>query len=123
MVALYGATGGPQWVDSENRLSDAPLGDWEGVRTDSNGRVIELYPYGNQFSWGIPPELGNLANLTSLALDGNQLSWKIPPELGNLVYLEELDLGDNQLHGCVRSSLSRQLNFEYPELADLTFCP
>ena len=40
----------------------------------------------------------------------NQLSGEIPPELGNLSELTELHLVGNQLAGCVPSSLSDQLN-------------
>ena len=32
LVALYNATGGPNWANSENWLTDAPLHDWYGVR-------------------------------------------------------------------------------------------
>ena len=38
LVALYEATEGPNWVNSENWLTDAPLGDWYGVDTDGSGR-------------------------------------------------------------------------------------
>ena len=31
LIALYEATDGPNWVDAENWLTDAPLGDWYGV--------------------------------------------------------------------------------------------
>ena len=31
LVALYNATDGENWGDSENWLSDAPLGEWWGV--------------------------------------------------------------------------------------------
>ena len=39
LVALYNATDGENWNESNNWLSDAPLGEWEGVTTDSDGRV------------------------------------------------------------------------------------
>ena len=42
LVALYGATDGPNWVDAENWLTDAPLGEWYGVDTDNSGRVVRL---------------------------------------------------------------------------------
>ena len=42
LVALYHATDGPNWIDSENWLTDAPLGEWYGVDTDSSGRVVRL---------------------------------------------------------------------------------
>ena len=80
-------------------LSDTPIGEWEGVTTDSNGRVTELFLGENQLTGEIPPELGNLANLTVLSLVQNQLSGEIPPELGNLGILQELDLVQNQLSG------------------------
>ena len=42
LVALYNATDGPNWVNSDNWLTDAPLGDWYGVETDVSGRVVRL---------------------------------------------------------------------------------
>ena len=43
LVALYNATDGENWDQrSANWLSDAPLGEWEGVTTDDDGRVIAL---------------------------------------------------------------------------------
>ena len=68
LVAFYNATDGPNWVNNENWLSDAPIGEWNGVTTDGSGRVIELSFFGNQLSGEIPPELGNLSNLAWLAL-------------------------------------------------------
>ena len=75
LVALYNATGGPNWIRNNNWLSDAPTSEWEGVATDGNGRVTRLLLFsGNQLSGEIPPELGNLASLRQLALSRNQLS-------------------------------------------------
>ena len=42
LVALYEATDGPNWTNNENWLSNAPLGEWRGVRTDASGRVVGL---------------------------------------------------------------------------------
>ena len=119
LVALYEATDGQNWVDAENWLTDAPLGDWYGVETDASGRVVRLdlggrrdsdtrewIPHG--LSGPVPPELGDLANLTRLHLDHNSLSGPVPPELGNLANLTRLDLRSNDLSGPVP-----------PELGDL----
>ena len=45
----------------------------------------------------IPPEIGNLTNLTTLNLENNQLTGEIPPEIGNLTNLTTLNLTENQL--------------------------
>ena len=68
LEALYHATDGPNWVDSKNWLTDAPLGEWHGVRTDGGGRVVQLSLFDNGLVGEIPPELGDLSSLTRLRL-------------------------------------------------------
>ena len=121
LVALYNATDGPNWVNNENWLTDAPLGEWYGVDTDNSGRVVRLdldgrwdsdareyIPHG--LSGPVPPELGNLANLTRLDLAHNFLSGPVPTELGNLTDLESLHLGGNDLSGPVPPELGNLAN-------------
>ena len=116
LVALYEATDGPNWVDAKNWLTDAPLGEWYGVDTDNSGRVVRLdldgrwdsdaqehIPHG--LSGPVPPELGNLANLTRLDLGHNFLSGLVPTELGHLTDLEFLHLGGNDLTGPIPTEL------------------
>ena len=74
LVAFYNATNGPNWATNTNWLSDRPLGEWHGVTTDANGRVVKLELPENEMSGQIPPELGNLTNLTYIDLINNQLS-------------------------------------------------
>ena len=101
LAALYNATNGGNWQDDTNWLSNRPLGEWEGVSTDADGRVTELSLWDNRLRGSIPSELGNLANLELLGLWDNQLSGSIPSELGNLDNLQGLSLRDNQFSGCV----------------------
>ena len=105
LVALYEATDGPNWATADNWLTAAPLGDWNGVRTDARGRVTELDLGGNELTGPIPPELGSLTGLTSLRLSFNNLTGPIPPQLGNLASLEWLGLGDNELTGPIPPEL------------------
>ena len=42
LVALYHATGGPDWLKNDNWLSEAALDQWYGVATDDSGRVTAL---------------------------------------------------------------------------------
>ena len=82
LVALYEATDGAHWDDSTGWLSDAPLGDWYGVTTDTDGRVLELSLAGNNLTGSLPAELGHLTNLQVLELAGNRLDGALPAALG-----------------------------------------
>ena len=126
LVALYEATDGPNWVNNENWLTDAPLGEWYGVETDASGRVqlLDLGAQwdgerfiGNGLSGSIPPELGNLSNLEKLSLGRNRLTGTIPPELGRLGNLRELYLGPNGLYGNIPSELGSLGELQFLSLA------
>ena len=101
LEALYHATGGPNWSNRTNWLSDAPLSKWYGVETDGSGRVTRLSLARNRLTGAIPPELGNLAGLQWLSLTSNRLTGGIPPGLSGLSQLQELWLSDNQLSGTI----------------------
>ena len=121
LVALYEATDGPNWANSDRWLSDSPLGDWYGVSTDDAGRVvaIDLGPLwdtetSSSISQGlrgeIPPEIGDLTALTTLDLSSNYLSGSIPPEIGTLTSLTRLDLGTNSLSGIIPPAIGNLAN-------------
>ncbi len=96
---LYLNTGGSNWTESGGWLSNAPLSEWHGVETESDGRVVGLALRRNRLSGSVPSELGDLSALRKLDLGGNEISGPIPPELGDLDYLRELALRDNRLSG------------------------
>ena len=130
LVELYNSTGGANWTDNTNWLSEEPMREWHGVTTDDEGRVAELFLernevtgeipielsslsnltalslWGNQLTGEIPTELGKLSNLTTLWLDGNQLTGELPTELGNLSNLTQLHLSSNQLTGELPQTLT-----------------
>ena len=129
LVALYNATDGPNWVDNTNWLTDAPLGEWYGVMTDREGRVVRLELHGrwdgeagkvvsHGLTGKMPPELGGLANLRGLDLGSNALSGAIPPELGNLANLGDLRLYENGLTGAIPPELGNLANLGGLELGD-----
>ncbi len=141
LVAIYGATGGANWGNSTNWLSDMPLGEWHGVtthlgyvvglslaRNELSGpipaEVVDLTSLeslelaDNGFSGPIPPELGNLPDLTSLSLGRNELSGSIPAALGNLPNLISLSLGGNELSGPIPGELGNLPNLQSLDLAD-----
>ena len=115
LVALYHATGGPDWNRSRNWLTDAWLGSWDGVRVDGSGRVTRLYTPNNNVSGSIPPEIGGLDKLEFLNLDDNQIT-SLPPEIGNLASLETLWLNWNDL-ASLPPEIGRLSNLRDLELA------
>ena len=112
LVALYNATGGANWTNNTNWLTNAPVGQWYGVTTDGSGRVTRLDLAINQLTGSIPSELGSLANLVQLQLWENQLTGTIPSQLGSLATLEVLALDDNQLTGAIPSGLGSLTNLQ-----------
>ena len=115
---LFESTGGRSWPRHSNWLTDAPLDEWRGVKTDASGRVRELYLPNDGLTGEIPPELGNLASLERLELDYNALTGEIPPELGNLANLEGLELHDNALTGEIPPELGNLASLEWLWLSD-----
>ncbi len=105
LIALYRATDGPNWAQNTNWLSDAPVGEWHGVTTDSGGRVTKLELGANRLSGQLPAKLDRLSELRVLALGGNRLSGTIPGWLGGLPNLSVLDLADNRFDGKIPSEL------------------
>ena len=116
LVALYNATDGPNWTNSANWLSDAPLDQWHGVTIDASVAVTGLNLANNNLTGSIPAELGELANLQSLSLNGNELSGPIPAELGNLVDLRFLSLSRNDLNGPIPPELGNLVNLQNLDL-------
>ena len=59
----------------------------------------------NQLTGPVPPELGNLANLTYMSLSRNQLTGTIPPELAKLSAIRILSVSRNNLTGTIPPEL------------------
>ena len=112
LVALYNATGGANWANNTNWLSNEALSEWHRVETDEDGRVTALRLVANELSGEIPAELANLTNLQVLSLSINTLSGEIPAELGNLTNLEGLDLLRNTLSGEIPEELGNLTNLK-----------
>ena len=101
LVALHIAWGQP---DLRNWRSREPIGEWQGVSVDSNGRVAGLKLADAELEGEFPPELGNLARLRFLNLESrdrprNRLAGDLPAEWDNLTDLEVMYLGGIKLTG------------------------
>jgi hypothetical protein len=101
LVALYNATGGPNWTNNTNWLS-ASIGTWWGV-TLQNNRVTRIDLKENNLIGTIGNYIGNLNKLKYLNIQGEfreeNLSGIIPDSIVNLVELEYLNISDNNFSG------------------------
>ena len=113
LVALYHATGGPNWRRQDNWLTDAPLEEWHGVSVDKNGRVSGLELRSNGLRGELPDELASLTNIRDLGLSVNQLTGEVPRWLGNLANLDSLSFEGNQLTGEIPRGLGRLTNLRH----------
>ena len=99
LIAFYEATGGPGWRANYKWLTDAPLGEWQGIDVDEEGRVTEIILESNLMAGPLPPELANLTSLQVLRVQDNKITGGIPSWLGQLRRLTRLDLARNELTG------------------------
>ena len=116
LEALYDATDGPNWVDSTNWKTDAPLAEWYGVTANTDGRVVGLELNENGLAGELPEELGGLTQLRWLWLHVNDLTGTIPARLGSLPRLGALVLFRNALTGPIPRELGGLANLEYLQL-------
>ncbi|XCF07622.1 T9SS type A sorting domain-containing protein [Tamlana crocina] len=113
LVALYNSTNGENWTNNTNWLDTTkPLNTWHGIYNVVNNRVVDLNIGNNNLTGSIPPEIGNLTELTYLSLWGNELTGNIPPEIGNLTKLTYLDLAPNNFSGSIPTEIGNLVNLE-----------
>ena len=98
LEAFYHATGGPDWANDDNWLTDAPLGDWHGVAVDEYGRVAAIDMYRNKLMGALPPEIGDLTGLKTLDFTANSgLTGEVPAEIGRLSKLAYLSFANTRI--------------------------
>ena len=146
LTMFYHATGGPNWTNNTNWLSNEPFSTWYGVATDTAGRVTHLrlwsngltgrIPTGltaltlthlwlndNDLAGQIPSDLGGLANLGHLSLDANRrLQGPVPPSFANLSSLWTLRLAQTALSGPLPQGLTRLRNLSYLDIRESSLC-
>ena len=101
---------------------DTAITSWEGVTTGGTpSRVTELRFITRGLTGSIPPELGQLSNLTRLALRRDQLTGAIPESLGSLSNLTVLSLDRQRLTGAIPESLGSLPNLTWLRLTGNSF--
>lgn len=113
LVMLYDSTSGRNWNESNNWLVvNQPIGNWEGITTDSFGCVNKIDLPNNNLNEALPTL--DLNTLDTLILESNNLTGNIPNL--NVPFIKYIDLSKNQLEGDIPDVVStwqklRVLNF------------
>lgn len=99
LVALYNATGGPQWTNKTNWLQPGrKVSEWYGVAIPTNPPyyVTGVTLIANNLTGQLPAEIGTFTGLQNLTLALNHLSGAIPTSITELrdIQLISLDLND-----------------------------
>lgn len=134
LMALYEATGGENWTNSENWGSDLPLSEWYGVTTEMIEpqtkagepveRVVELILRENNLTGELPAALGGLTELRFLSFFKNfDLTGVLPAELGNLSKLGWLELQMNSWTGVLPEELGNLKELTYLGITSDYFDP
>ena len=96
LVKLFETMNGPKWKDSQkdNWLSEKPIGEWKGVETNEEGRVVKLVLNADSVTELVPKEIGELSELEELSIfiNNDGITNNIPAEIGNLTKLKRLYL-------------------------------
>ncbi len=111
LTSLYAVTNGAGWTNHTGWLATTTPCSWFGV-TCTSGHVTTLNLYANLLSGSIPPEIGNLAALTSLILPNNKLSGSIPPQIGQMAQLSVIYIANNQLSGPIPAEMGNLANLK-----------
>ena len=104
LVALYGTTSGANWIYNWGWLQNTEPCRWFGVLC-GGGHVGVLMLVDNNLAGFIPPEIGNLTEVSLLNLDENPLVGSIPPEIGNIAKLWSLTICNTNLSGTIPAEL------------------
>lgn len=118
LMTIYESTNGVEWSNNTNWLTNYT--PWQGV-TVEDGHVVAIYLYNNHLNGTLPPQIGNLTNLTYLVLGCNSLSGPIPPSIGNLTNLTSLHLWSNQFSGAIPPEIGNLTNLAFLGLSDNQF--
>ncbi len=107
LVVLYFATGGPDWENDLNFLSDTDECSWnrsirgkvKGASDCKDGFVSVLSLKKNKLIGTLPSELGVLTALTRVSFYDNNLKGGFPESLKNLKSLDHAEFQKNEFEG------------------------
>lgn len=106
LIAFYNSLDGPNWRDQTNWLTDKPIGQWKGIRTNEEGHVTSISFYANSLNGKLPQEIGNFPYLEQLSLSHDKIAGSIPATIGKLTRLRSIDFTVNEFSGSIPNEIT-----------------
>lgn len=116
LIEFYEALGGPDWIERDFWGSDRPVGEWHGVTTDAEGRVVQLTIYDNNLTGPLSSAVCRLERLHTLHLSFNKISGALPDKLGDCRALKNLWVKGNKISGRLPDSVALLPELEYLDI-------
>ncbi len=116
LVEFYEALGGPDWIERDFWGSEKPVGEWHGVTTDAEGRVVQLTIYDNNLIGPLSPAVCRLERLHTLHLSFNKIAGALPDQLGDCRALKNLWVKGNKITGRLPDSVALLPELEYLDI-------
>lgn len=116
LIEFYEALGGPDWIERDFWGSDKPVGEWHGIETDSEGRVVRLTIYDNNLIGRLSPAICRLERLHTLHLSFNKISGALPDKLGECSALKNFWVKGNKITGRLPDSVALLPELEYLDI-------
>jgi Leucine-rich repeat (LRR) protein len=113
LMTFYTALGGTDWIERDFWGSDRPVGQWHGVQTDADGRVVQLMIYDNNLTGELPAAICELERIHTLHFSFNKISGALPDALGKCRALRNLWVKGNKLTGRLPDSVATLRALEY----------
>ena len=113
LLNFYNALGGPDWIERDFWGSDRPVGQWHGVQTDADGRVVQLMIYDNNLTGELPAAICELERIHTLHFSFNKITGALPDGLGKCRALRNLWVKGNKLTGRLPDSVAMLPVLEY----------
>ena len=124
LVDLYNELAGDNWFHSSGWLSEEPVANWEGVKTEQVGgktRVVGLFLGANNLKGTVPQSLARLSALRTLNLQYNrELKGAFPEAIYSLSELRSLRLAQTSFTGGLSEMLG---NLKQLDTLDLRTSP
>lgn len=121
LIKFFESTGGENWKDNTNWLSDRPISEWYGLSVSENtGELFTIKLEDNNLVGVLPDGFSILLTSRIIRLNNNVLNGELPKDFDRMVEPMLLNMSYNNLTGSIPSNVCDSrvtLNIKYNRLS------